>query len=145
MTSNTKLGIISRLSLHPGAADDLRDLMAADPDAAGKMAAFLQQAKHDPRIIDSLLDHDFGANRSETYHVSKWFAFWNTGYNLWRLKFWTFPKGSLEYRVIYAYQPSTCHYHVLAIVHRDFNYQNDHEATKRILTAYHSIGITTIH
>ena len=119
--------------------------MVTDPGAGGKMAALLQQAKHDRRIIDSLLDHNFGANRSEPYHVSKWFEFWNTGYNLWRLKFWTFPKGSLKYRVVYAYQPSTRRYHVLAIVHRDFDYPKDHETTKRILAAYHSLGITTLH
>ncbi len=145
MTRNTRLGIIAPLSLHSDAADDLRALMTSDPDAGGKIAAFLQQAKHDPKILDSLLNHDFGANKSEPYHVSKWFEFWNSGINLWRLKLWTFPKGSLKYRVFYAYQPSTHHYHVLAIVHRDFDYKTDHEATKRILAAYHSLGITTIH
>jgi len=145
LTRNTRLGIISRLSLHPDAADDLRGLMASDPNAAGKIAAFLQQAKHDPKILESLLDHGFGADRSASYDVSKWFEYWNVGYNLWRLKFWTFPKGSLKYRVVYAYQPGTQQYHVLAIVHRDFDYQKDHESTKRLLAAYRSLGITTYH
>ena len=142
MTRNTRLGIVAPLSLHPDAANDLRGLMASDPDAAGKVAAFLQQAKCDPRIIGSLLDHDFGDNRTEPYHVSKWLEFWNTGFNLWRVKIWTFPKGSLKHRIIYAYQPSTHHYHVLAIVHRDFDYRSDHEITKRVLAAYRSLGIS---
>ena len=145
MTRNTRLGIIAHLSLHPDAVADLRGLMASDPGAAGKITAFLQQAKHDPKIIESLLDHGFGADRSESYDVSKWFEYWNAGYNLWRLKLWTFPKGSLKYRVVYAYQPSTQQYHVLAIVHRDFDYQKDHESTKRLLAAYRSLGITTYH
>jgi hypothetical protein len=143
LTRNTKFGIIAPLSLHSDAANDLRGLMIANPGAASKIAAFLQQAKSDPRIIDSLLDHDFGDDRKGPYHVSKWFEFWNTGFNLWRVKLWTFPKGSLSYRIVYAYQPSTQHYHVLAIVHRDFDYQTDHVITQRILLAYRSLGITT--
>ena len=145
MTRNTKFGIISSLSLHPDAANDLRALMVSDHAAAGKIAAFLQQAKSDPRIIDSLLDHDFGDDRKGPYHVSKWLKFWNTGFNLWRVKLWTVPKGSLSYRIVYAYQPSTQHYHVLAIIHREFDYDPNHVVTQRILLAYHSIGITTRH
>ena len=60
MTRNTKFGLISPLSLHPDAADDLRALMISDAASGGKIAAFLQQAKNDPKIIASLLDHDFG-------------------------------------------------------------------------------------
>lgn len=143
MTRNTKFGIVAPLSLHPDAADDLRGLMVIDQAQAGKIAAFLQQAKNDPKIIATLLDHDFGEARREPYHVSKWLEFWNTGFNLWRVKLWSFPKGSLSYRIVYAYQPSTQHYHVLAIVHRDFDYQTDHAITQRILLAYRSLGITT--
>ena len=143
MTRNTKFGIISPLSLHPDAAADLRGLMVSDQAEAGKIAAFLQQAKNDPKIIATLLDHDFGETRRKSYHVSKWLEFWNTGFHLWRVKLWSFPKGSLSYRIVYAYQPSTQHYHVLAIVHRDFDYQTDHAITQRILLAYRSLGITT--
>lgn len=143
MTRNTKFGIVVPLSLHPDAANDLRALMVSDQAQAGKIAAFLQQAKNDPKIIATLLDHDFGETRREPYHVSKWLEFWKTGFNLWRLKLWAFPRGSLSYRIVYAYQPSTQHYHVLAIVHRDFDYQTDHAITQRILLAYRSLGITT--
>jgi hypothetical protein len=143
LTRNTKFGIISPLSLHQDAADDLRGLMVIDQAQAGKIAAFLQQAKNDPKIVVTLLDHDFGETRREPHHVSKWLEFWNTGFNLWRVKLWSFPKGSLSYRIVYAYQPSTQHYHVLAIVHRDFDYQTDHAITQRILLAYRSLGITT--
>ena len=116
--------------------------MASDPFAAGKVSALLQQAKHDPKIIDSLLDHDFGADHTTAYHVSKWFEFWNIGYNIWRLKIWIEPKGSLRYRIVYAYEPKFLQYYVLAIVHRDFDYKSDHEITNRILKAYRTLGIT---
>lgn len=117
--------------------------MAKDKFAAGKVVALLQQAKADPAIIDSLLDHGFGADHAATYHVSKWFEFWNVGYNLWRLKIWMVPKGSLRYRIVYAYEPKSLHYHVLAVVHRGFDYKRDHEITSRILKAYKDLGLTT--
>ena len=116
--------------------------MANDRFAAGKVTALLQQAKRDPKIIDSLLDHDFGADHSATYHVSKCFKFLDVGFNIWRLKIWTAPKGSLVYRIVYAYEPKSLQYYVLAVVHRDFDYKRDHEITNRILKAYKDLGIT---
>ena len=130
------------LTIHPDAANDLRQLMLSDRFAAGKMAALLQQAKHDPKIIDSLLDHDFGADHTAAYHVSKWYDFWNIGFNIWRLKVWIEPRGSLRYRIVYAYEPKSLQYYVLAIVHRDFDYKSDHEITNRIRKAYKDLGIT---
>lgn len=115
--------------------------MVDDRFATGKVAALLQQAKHDPKIIDSLLDHDFGADYSATYHVSKWYEFWNVGFNIWRLKIWIEPKGSLRYRIVYAYEPKFLQYYVLAIVHRNFDYKKDHEITNRIIKAYKDLGI----
>ncbi len=135
------MGIVPSLSIHPDAANDLRQLIATDQFAAGKVAALLQQAKHDPEIIATLLDHDFGDDHSAAYHVSKWLTFWNAGYNLWRLKIWIEPSGSLRYRIVYAYEPRTLRYHVLAIVHRDFDYQHDHDITQRIIKAYRGLGI----
>ena len=117
--------------------------MAKDKFAAGKVLALLQQAKADPAIIDSLLDHDFGTDHTAAYHVSRWQEFWNVGYNLWRLKIWIAPRGSLRYRIVYAYEPRCLHFYVLAVVHRDFDYKRDHEITIRILKAYKDLGLTT--
>jgi len=136
------LGIVYSLSIHPEAAEDLRRLMHTDKSAAGKILALLQQAKQDPKILASLLDHDFGADHKEPYHVSRWWGFWNIGYNLWRLKIWSEPKGSLRYRIVYAYDPQSLDYHVLAVVHRDFDYKTDHDITKRILKTYRDLGIS---
>lgn len=116
--------------------------METDKPAAGKVLALLQQAKHDPKIIASLLDHDFGDDHTATYHVSKWLDFWKRGYNLWRLKIWTEPRGSLPYRIVYAYEPKSFQYHILAVVHRDFDYKRDHDITRRILKTYQELGLT---
>lgn len=62
--------------------------------------------------------------------------------DLRRLKIWIEPKGSLHYRIVYAYQPRSLQYYVLAIVHRNFDYKRDHEITSRILKAYQELGIT---
>ena len=142
MTFNTQLSIVPSLTIHPDAADDIRQLMANDQFAAGRIVALLQQAKVDPKIMGSLLDHDFGAGQTATYHVSKWLEFWNVGYNIWRLKIWTVPKGSLRYRIVYAYEPRSLKYYILAIVHRDFDYNRNHDITQRILQAYRNLGIT---
>lgn len=133
--------MIPSLLIHPDAAQDLRALMVSDRAAAGMVLALLEQAKHDSTVLDSLLDHDFGAGRTEDYHVSKWWEWWNKGYNIWRLKIWTVPKGSLKQRIVYAYDPSQLQYHVLAVVHRDFDYKRDHAVTNRILQAYRDLGI----
>ncbi len=135
------MGIVPSLSIHRDAAEDLRQLMGSNKGAAGKIAALLQQVKHDPNIIASLLEHNFGADHSSAYHVSKWVEFYRVGYNIWRLKVWEMPHGSLPYRIVYAYEPKLLQYHVLAIVHRNFNYQRDHEITKRIVKAYADLGI----
>ena len=116
--------------------------MENDKFAAGKVVALLEQAKRDPKIIESLLDHDFGDGHTAAYHVSKWLEFWNVGYNIWRLKIWMEPKGSLRYRIVYAYEPRNLQYHVLAVVHRDFDYKSDHEITSRIIKAYRDLRIT---
>ncbi len=141
MTTNTKLGIVPSLQIHPDAVDDLRELMKTDKFAAGRVLALLQQIKHDPKLIESLLDQDFGADHSAPYHVTKWYEFWNAGYNIWRLKIWLDPKGSLRHRIVYAYEPKTLQYHVVAVVHRDFDYQRDHEITRRIIRTYRDLGI----
>ena len=133
--------MISSLLIHPDAAQDLRALMVSDREAAGMVLALLEQAMHDSTVLDSLLDHDFGAGRTEDYHVSKWLELWNSGYNIWRLKIWTVPKGSLKQRIVYAYDPTQLQYHVLAVVHRDFDYKRDHAITNRILQAYLDLGI----
>lgn len=133
-----------RITLHPDAGFDLRRMMeggSLEREAAGRIAALLQQIKADPVLLDKLTDHDFGAKASAAFHVQKWLAFWNCGYDIWRLKVWEIPRGSLPYRVVYAFEPRRMLFHVLAVVHRDFNYDPRHTITKRILRAYEDLGL----
>lgn len=136
----TKLGIVPALIIHRNATHDLRVLMVQEREMASKILALLEQIKADPDYLGTLLSHDFGAEHQGSYHVSKFFEFWKKGYDLWRLKVWDQPRGSLPYRIVYAYDIRQRQYHVLAIVHRTFDYQSDHAITKRILSDYRDLG-----
>lgn len=125
--------------LHPHAVEDLRKLAIEARYAAGQIVALLEQARRDPVVTQTLLEHEFGRARTDNYHVSKWQQFWKAGYNLWRLKIWTEPSGSLPYRIVYAYEPKLLQFQVLAVVHRDFDYEIDHEVTQRVLRTYREL------
>ncbi|MBI5618776.1 MAG: type II toxin-antitoxin system RelE/ParE family toxin [Gammaproteobacteria bacterium] len=132
------MDIVGRVTFHPDAADDLRKLAQTDRRAAARIVAFFQQAKADPRIIDSLLVHDFGtAYSGSPYHIGKWNNFWRVGSDIWILKFWKAP-GS-QYRVIYGYVPQTQQFHVLAVAHRNFDYRPGHPVTARVKRAYEEL------
>ncbi len=99
----------------------------------------LEELEGNPDLLDRLTQHDFGAYGSGRFHVSKWFAQWNTGKNLWRLKVWDLEDQGLRYRVVYAFIPRQQDYSVLGIVPREFNYEPGHELTRRILAAYEDL------
>ena len=123
-----------KLVLHPSAEKiDLAELWKTAPVAASEIVAMLELIRDDQSLLDSLTDHDFGRNQSAAIHVSKWLEFWNQNIDLWRLKIWALEKLGIQYRVVYFYELRERCYYVLAIVHRDFNYDPDNEITKRIL------------
>lgn len=129
------------LSIHPHAANDLRDLMNKDRAGAGRILALLEQIKSDQRLLDKLTDHDF---KADYFHVSRYQAFYRKGINLWRLKIWDLGDKVLPYRVIYAFEPvsavnRTPKYHVLGVVPRGFNYDTEHPLTQRIVADYDAL------
>jgi hypothetical protein len=110
-----------------------------DPVTVGQILALLEQLEGDPDILDRLTQHDFGAYRTEDFHISKWYQLWNQGNDIWRLKLWDLEDKGLRYRVIYAFMPRQQNYHILAIAPREFNYDPEHPITKRILRAYQDL------
>lgn len=125
-----------RLLIHKDAEQDLDDLAGSQPKLAARIVALLAQVSADPWLLDMLTVHGFGSNQREAFDVSRWQAHWGQGMDLWRLKFWELEHQGLPYRVIYALKRGTGDHFVLAIVHRDFNYDRDHPTTRRILQAY---------
>lgn len=123
-----------KLALHPSAKDiDIAGLWATEPIVAAKIVAMLELIRDDQSLLSSLTDNDFGRDQTAEIHVSKWQAFWTKNIDLWRFKIWDLEKVGLQYRVIYFYHVREHCYYVLAIVHRDFNYDPQHPITKRIL------------
>ncbi len=125
-----------RLLIHKDAEQDLDELAKSKPKLAMRLVALLAEIGADARLLDLLTVHGFGSNEREPFDVSKWQAHWKDGKDLWRLKFWELEHQGLPYRVIYALKRGTGDHHVLAIVSRDFDYDPNHPASRRILQAY---------
>ncbi len=129
------------LSFHPDAKTDLETLWRTSEAAAALIAALIEEIQGDPRKLDALTDHDFGAKQTKRFHVSKWVRMWKQGLDLWRLKDWSLEALHLPYRIVYAYNPKTMSFHLLAVCHRtEIDYDDDkHPLTRRILNAYEDI------
>lgn len=125
-----------RLYVHRDAVGDLNRLWQTSETAAARIVVLLEELQGNQDLLDRLTQHDFGVDRSETFHVSKWFEHWNKGKDLWRLKLWDLEAAELRYRVVYAYAPGIRQYNVLAIAPRSFGYEKNHPLTRRILRAY---------
>lgn len=134
------------LRIHENAGSDLEALFdGAEGDkgikAAGRIVALLEEIENNPALLDSLTDHGYGANRDESYHVSKWQKHWRQGRDLWRLKAWDLETKGIQYRVPYAYLPGRQEYHVLGVICRqklDYD-DDDNPITRRILDSYEDL------
>jgi hypothetical protein len=124
------------LTIHDDAKDDLDKLWVEAEEAAALIVALLQEIQGDQILLDALTIHNFGADHSADFHISRWLEFWNRGLDLWRLKAWTLEAQGLPYRVVYSYEPRRQRYHVLGVFHRDFNYDRTDQRTQRVQNAY---------
>lgn len=127
------------LSVHDDAESDLEKLWDEAPEAAARIGVLLQELEGNQDLLDRLTQHDFGNYRTAEFHVSKWLNQWNKGKDLWRLKVWDLEDKGLQYRVVYAFLPSGSQYHVLGVVSRDFDYDPNHELSRRIIAAYENL------
>lgn len=129
------------IEIHDDAWADLEALWA-DPrteEAAAAIDVLLQEIECDQDLLDALTAHDYGANKTKRFHVSKWVEYWRNGANIWRLKIWELEKVRLNYRIIYAYEIKEQKYHVLAVVPREFDYDTEHPISRRIMAVYATI------
>lgn len=127
---------MTALFLHDHARGDLDELWEKDEVAAADIEVFLQEAAESNEILESLTDHDFGEYGTEPYHVNKWQEMWRQRIDLWRVKLWSLEGQGIQYRIIYAYIVGESNFYVLAIAPRSFNYDRNHDLTKRILADY---------
>jgi len=65
---------VPSLAIHRDAVDDLQSIKADGALADyGLILAFLQQAKADPAVLETLSEHWFGEDGSANYTVAKFF------------------------------------------------------------------------
>ena len=131
--------MVYTLFVHNDAYADLADLEAGDPDAAALIVATLDEISEDQALLDALTIENFGARRSETFEVKKWWEFWKSGSDIWRLRIWALDDIGAAYRVVYAYERGKGRYHVLGIFPRNFNYDPTDPRTKRVINAYQNL------
>jgi hypothetical protein len=128
-----------RLLICRDAKADLAQLAQSEPRLAARLVVLLQEIQADRALLDMLTVHDLGAGGREAFHVSRWEEHWHQDKDIWRLKFWELEHQGLPYRVIYALKRGTGDHHVLAVAHRDFDYEPNHPTTQRILRAYEEL------
>lgn len=128
-----------RLYVHEDAEADLEQLWVTEPTAAARITALIEELEGNTDLLDRLTQHDFGAYRREDFHVSKWIEQWRKGKDLWRLKIWDLENKGLRYRVVYAFMSRQQDYCVLGILPREFNYDPNHDLTRRIIAAYEDL------
>ena len=128
-----------RLLFHRDAKSDLFQLAQSVPKLAARLTALMQEIRSDTELLEMLTLHNFGSDERELFHVSHWEEHWHKGKDIWRLKFWELENQGIPYRVIYALKRGTGDHYVLAVAHRDFNYDPNHPTTQRILRAYEEL------
>lgn len=133
-----------KLNILPVVKDDIRVVSVSSKNAATKIYALLEQLNTNQELLGNLLEHNHGEPDKDLFNVSKWQAYWQNGYDLWRLKLFDLENVGLRYRIIYAYalENSVQTFYILAIVHRDFDYDPTHEITKRLIHSYVELGIS---
>lgn len=127
------------LFVHDDATTDLVAIRETDKQTAASILIQLQELKSNQDLMDRLTQHNYGADETADFHVSRFVEQWNQGKNLWRLKYWNLGFETKHYRIVYAFIPSKHHYHVLGVLPRYFNYNANHELTKRIINAYEDL------
>jgi hypothetical protein len=139
----TSQGIVYHLLIAVAAKQDLAAIGAEDPETEAEILALLQELKGNQLLLASLTVKDFGLAREAKFHVDVWARQQNKGRNLWRLKIWSLEDYGLRYRVIYALDPRKSQYYILAILHRDFDYDEKHPRVQQLLASYDRLGVPT--
>ncbi len=122
------------------ATGDLEQLIETNRSAALRIIALLEDLQDNQDLMDRLTQDGYGGTpwtpiRGAVVSIKKWVSAQKLGMNLWRMRDFELSKRGQEYRVIYAFNPSTSQYYVLAVVERAFNYDEQHPVTQRIFSA----------
>lgn len=141
MPRYTSQGIVYSIVIARAAKEDLAAIAKDDPDTEAEIAVLLQELKGNQIMLDALTVKDFGLARDAPFHVDQWSAQQQQGRNLWRFKIWDLEDIGIRYRVVYALDPRISRYYILAVLHRDFDYDEKHPRVQQLLATYDRLGI----
>jgi len=128
------------LAIHNDAIADLELVWKSDEQAAATIQTALEEIKDSQYYLSSLSIEGFA---DEKIDVAMFRNMQRRGLNFWRLKLFEIDLSptTLSYRIIYAYDGPKGIFYVLAIMHRDQDYENDPNLMKRLETAYDKLGL----
>lgn len=135
---------IYSIAIHDDAGRDLDQLYQTDEDAAADIEAFLEEAKLNQKTLDSLTVNGYVNEEQPPFDVTELVELKRQKFILWRVRLLWLDSNARDYRIVYAFNPTEMRYYVLGIIDRNFNYDANHEFTKRIVAAYDKLGIPRI-
>lgn len=141
MPRYTSQGIVYSIVIATAAKQDLAAIATDDPDTEAEIAAVLHELKGNQQLLDALTVKDYGLAREAPFHVDRWSTQQQQGRNLWRLKIWNLEDMGIQYRVVYALDPRLSRYFILAVLHRDFDYDEKHPRVQQLLATYDRLDI----
>lgn len=135
-----------RVDVIPEAKAEIQDLFEKDPEQAGRLIAVLQQISENCDDITDLTEQGFECN---DFDVS---AIWSVQKkdlrNAWRLKIFGFSaKGNkfvLRHRIIYAPDYIRNTIHILGLMQRDIDYEQDKGFIQEIIKRYDKLGLVKL-
>lgn len=109
--------------------------------AMARILVRLQEISADPSLLSRLMTPGYGGDRwNDVFYVGDWAEQRRFGRDLRYLKVWEIENAGEKFRVVYARNPRTDIIHVLGIAPREFDYDPDHEFTKRVVADYDKLG-----
>lgn len=140
------MSIISSVSVHQNAKQDLHNLKASNLKAFSDIIVLLQELSNKPdKTIDQLMTHGDTNASGFDINAKQWLAVRKIANNLWRLRLFSMPEGfsteASKYRIIYGYHYQTRQLCILAVVKReDFDYDDlTTPINQRIIQDWNSI------
>jgi hypothetical protein len=125
----------------PAARGDIDRYRRDHRRAMARIVTRLHEIAANPELLERLLVPGTGGDRwTDVFYVDKWVEQWNTGRQLRYLKVWEIENSGDKFRVVYAHNPVTDIVHVLGVAPRDFNYDQEHPFTKRVVSDYDKLG-----
>lgn len=111
-----------RVAIHDNAVADLERLWSSDEKSAARIEAFIEVARDDPRIAQTLTTHGDTMFGSVSVNCKRWVSVGRSE-NLWRLRILDTP--AQNYRIVYGYYYPHKELWILAIVNRkDMDYDD---------------------